>query len=117
MALKESERKFAIGLAKYTLRTGRGGGLIGQITDMGRDMLQGTVFIFAINEVVGISIPVLWLPIIVIGKKGCEYLLGWLDERVGFWKIEQDYSSRVINPFNGEMLKRVKNIEEMLKKK
>lgn len=117
MVLKENERKIAVGLAKYTLRTGRGGGLIGQITDMGRDMLQGTVFIFAINEVIGLSIPVLWLPIIVIGKKGCEYLLGWFDEKVGFWKIENDYNSRRINPFNGELLERIKNIEEALRKK
>lgn len=117
MVLKDSERKIAIGLAKYTLRTGRGGGLIGQITDMGRDMLQGTVFIFAIREVINIDIPILWLPAIVIAKKGCEYLLGWFDEKVGFWKIENDYNSRKINPFNGELLERVKNIEEILKKK
>lgn len=115
-SLKKGERKVAESLAKYTLRTGRGGGLIGQITDMGRDMLQGTVFIFAINEVIGLSIPVLWLPIIVVGKKGCEYLLGWFDEKVGFWKIENDYASRRINPFNKELLDTIKRIEEKVER-
>ena len=48
----------------------------------------------------------------------------WNDEKhkltpdgdVGFWKFENDYTSREINPFNKEMLERIKKIEDAVVK-
>jgi len=117
MTLKKGKRKVAEGLAKYVLRTGRGSGLISQVTDMGRDILEGTVYLFAIKGLLGIVISPLWLPVIVIIKKIAEYTLGWLDERVGFWKFENEYITRNINPFNAELMERVKRIESHMKRK
>lgn len=116
MTLKNGERTVAEGLAKYVLRTGRGGGLISQITDMGKDILEGTVYLFAIKGLLGIVISPLWLPVIVVVKKIAEYSLGWIDEHVGFWKFENDYITRKINPFNAELMERVKWIENYMKK-
>lgn len=117
MTPKKGKREVAEGLAKYVLRTGRGSGLISQVTDMGRDILEGTVYLFAIKGLLNIAISPLWLPIIVIIKKIAEYSLGWLDEHIGFWKFENDYITREINPFNAELMERVKRIDEYIKKK
>ena len=43
-----------------------------------------------------------------------EYLLGWFDQQVGFWKVENEYATKNLNPFNQEILKRIKNIENCI---
>ena len=106
------QRNTAEVLAKYLLRSGRGAGLVNHVTDLPRDVLDGTVYLFALKGLLGIEIPPIFLVFIVITKKIVEYMIGWTDERVGFWKIENEYSSRNINPFNQEMLKRIKIIED-----
>lgn len=99
-------------LAKYLLRSGRGGGLVNHVTDLPRDVLEGTVYLFALKGLLGVEIPAAYLIIIVLIKKVVEYSIGWLDECVGFWKIENEYASRNINPFNQELLRRIKIIED-----
>lgn len=110
--------KLKRGAAKYFIRSGRGGGLMNQITDLPRDFLQGTVYILAINGVfdtgIGVDASAQIIFGFVIVKKAGEYILGFIDEHIGFWKYENDYTSREINPYNKEMLNRVKNIEKML---
>ena len=110
------KREIAEHLAKYTLRSGRGSGLIGQVTDLGRDMLEGTVYLFALKGLLDITIPPMFLVVIVITKKIVEYSLGWLDEKWGFWRVEADYASRKINPFNAELMERIKRIESSVVK-
>lgn len=100
--------------AKYLIRSGRGGGLMSQGTDLFRDVLDGTVYMFAIKGVFGIEISPVILFVIVVVKKAIEYAMGYFDEKIGFWKYENDYASREINPFNKELLDRVKNIESII---
>lgn len=116
MSIKNGERKIAVGLAKYVLRSGRGCGLLSHILDVGKDMLEATVYLFALKGLLGIQLPPAIIPVIVIAKKSFEYFIGWFDEKVGFWKIEADYSSREINPYNAEVLDRIKEIERCVKK-
>jgi len=84
------------------------------VTDLFRDILEGTVYLFAIKGLLGITVDPKYLVVIVITKKTIEYLIGWFDEKVGFWKFQNDYASRRINPFNAEILERIKNIESKL---
>jgi len=105
--------------AKYLIRSGRGAGLIARITDLPRDFLDGTLYILAINGVFNTGIGVDSSARIIFGfvvcKKIIEYLLAYADELWGFWKYENDYATRKINPFNHELMERMKHTEEMLK--
>lgn len=103
--------------AKLFMRMGRGDGLLSRFIDPLRDILDGTVYMFAIKGVFGISISLSTLVVIIILKKVTEYLVGYADEVVGFWKFENEYASREINPFNKELLSRVINIEMMCEKR
>ena len=90
-----------------------------RIIDLPRDFLDGTLYILAINGVfnmgIGIETSARIIFGFVIAKKIGEYGLGYLDEHLGFWKYENDYTSRQINPFNHEMMERLKNIERDMK--
>ncbi|MCK5216601.1 MAG: hypothetical protein KAJ93_02370 [Methanosarcinales archaeon] len=99
-------------LAKYLLRSGRGTALVNHVTDLPKDALDGVVYLFAIEGLFNTSVPVEFLFIIVVVKKVIEYGIGTFDEKIGFWKIQNEYSSRQLNPFNQEMLKRIQNIED-----
>ena len=90
--------------------------MLGRFTDVGRDILDGTVYVFAIKGLFGVEVTMKMLVAIVITKKVCEYVVGYIDEHVGFWKFENDYMSREINPFNKEMLERIKKIEDAVVK-
>ena len=87
-----------------------------RMTDLPRDFLDGTLYILAINGVfdigIGVDASAKLIFGFVIAKKIGEYGLGYLDEHLGFWKYENDYTSRRINPYNAEVLDRIKNIEE-----
>lgn len=98
------------------MRMGRGDGLLGRFIDPLRDVLDGTVYMFAIKGVFGISISLSTLVLIIIFKKAAEYMIGYADEVVGFWKFENEYASREINPFNKELLDRIKKIEDAVVK-
>jgi hypothetical protein len=80
--------------------------------------LDGTLYILAINGVfdtgIGVNASARIIFGFVIAKKIIEYILAYADERWGFWKYENDYATRKINPFNDELMKRVKHVEEML---
>ena len=108
------KRKIAETLAKFFLRSGRGQGLTNRIIDPIKDILQGTVYLFAIKELFGITINPEYLVFIVIAKSIIEYLLGWFDQRVGFWKIENEYATHELNPFNKELMERIKRIEHKM---
>lgn len=102
--------------AKLFIRMGRGDGVLARFIDPIRDILDGTVYMFAIKGVFGVTISLQMLIGIIIAKKVVEYMIGWADEAIGFWKFENEYASREINPFNKELLNRVINIEDILKK-
>lgn len=114
--MESTQHKVAVLLTKYFLRTGRGKGLTARFTDIFRDMLDATVYLFAIKGFFGIIIDPKYIIIIVISKSVIEYFLGWADQVYGFWRIENEYSSNNLNPFNEEMMKRIKNIEIMIDK-
>ncbi len=103
-------------IAKLFLRQSRGQGLVQKVIDPFRDVLDGTVYLFAIKGLLGITVPYWALIIIVISKKLTEIGLGYLDEHIGFWKAENHYNAQELNPFNQELMARIQNIETLLGK-
>ena len=109
-----TKHKIAKLLAVFFLRSGRGQGLTNRVMDPIKDVLQGTVYLFAIKELFGFVIEPSWLVAIVISKCTIEYIIGWLDQKIGFWKVENEYATHELNPFNTELMKRIKHIEEVI---
>lgn len=101
-------------VARYMLRSARGQGLLDKIIDPIRDILDGTVYLFALKGLFGVSLPYYALVLIVTVKKGLEVLIGYMDEHWGFWKAENWYTSYMLNDFNKELMDRIKNIERKL---
>ncbi len=114
--MESRKHKVAVVLAKYFLRTNRGRCLTSRFTDILRDTLDGTVYLFAIKGFFGIIINPKYLIGIVVLKTVLEYFLGWADQRWGFCKVENEITSNELNPFNQEMMMRIKRIEEMISK-
>ena len=103
-------------IAKFFIRSSRGDGLIARGIDPLKDVLDGTVYLFALKGLFGITISIYVLIIIVIIKKIFGVFIAWLDEKYGFWKVENHYTAFELNPFNQELLNRVKHIEQEVTK-
>jgi len=114
--MESKKHRVAVLLAKYFLRTGRGQGLTARFTGIIKSVLDGTVYLFAIKGFFGIVIDPKYLIGIVLAKTAIEYFLGWADQTWGFWKVENEYASHTLNPFNEELMLRIKNIESKLSK-
>lgn len=103
-------------VAKYIIRASRGQALISKVSDPIKDMLDGTVYIFAIKGITGILLPVYWIPIIVISKKIFEPIIAWADEKIiGFWKAENHYQAYDLSPYNQELMAINKDILSIVK--
>jgi len=113
MTRSNHDTKLKRAVALYFIRSSRGDSLCNRITDPFRDVLDGTIYMFSIHWVSGIALSIEFLAACVIAKKILGYFAGWADELVGFWKFENEYSSRRINPFNKELLERIQNIEQL----
>ena len=53
---------------------------------------------------------------IIMADKITDDLVGWFDEKKGFWKAESVYQAKNINPFLREMSDNIKEIKEKLNK-
>lgn len=107
-----NRHKIAQKIAVFFLRSGRGQGLIQKVIDPVKDILDGTVYLFALKGLFNISLPFYALIGIVAVKKCTEVIIGYADEHWGFWKAENYYSSYELSPYNKELMDRVKRIEE-----
>lgn len=103
-------------LAKYLIRSSRGSGLVSHVTSLVRDVLTGTVYLFALKGLIGISISPLLLPPIVIIKKILDYIIGLKDEKKGFFKRQNEYSTEELNPYFKKLRIHVENTEAMVQK-
>lgn len=100
----------------YKIRAGRGATLTAEIESFVTALQQGGVIILLIRTYFGFLPPFWILPVIWILKRFFEYFLGWLDEKhLHWWKFENNYNSRNLNPFNQEVLQKINEIQEKLK--
>ncbi len=110
MALKS----FAWFLVKIKARIGRGQGWLYYIKDIAYVFLT-LYFIEDILRKFGLDNPLLfrYLYILVpIGYFIACYIIGFLDEKYGIWKMEAVYGSKDLNPYNQEMRDEVHKIYE-----
>lgn len=98
----------------YRLRSSRGTIFTNEFEGMINAATRGGIIIMLINQYFHVLAPLKYLFIAWILQKGFEYFMGWLDEKhLGWWKFETHYlqNNPEINPFQNELLERVKNIE------
>jgi len=107
----------------FQLRQDRGASFTGETYNFVKDTAIFTPFINTLNQVVfiphlGFELPiwssVLFAFMFFIGT----YILGYYDQKVlGFWQIQNEISTKEINPYFIKLEKEMAELKEMLKKK
>lgn len=98
--------------AKFYLRYNRGSNLTNFIITALKNIVYLGGMGYLLNEWFGITLDkslILGLTIAYI--IGC-YIIGLLDEKFGFWKVENHYSFNELNPFFSELMEKVDKIEK-----
>ncbi len=112
------KHKIAVLLAKYFIRMDRGQGLQTRLMAPLTDFVTGGMILVILKDLWGITIDPEYLKYIVIGLIIFKYNGGYFDEKIGFWKVENEYASKNLNPFNQQILKlledNIKKQEEIL---
>ena len=109
------KKQIARKIVKIRTRHGRGAGLVSDVRGIFYGLLTGGLFMDLINRYIDIQIPIWVLVVVTFSLEIIYYFLGLIDEKIGFWKVELDYSPRKLNPWSIELMKRVKNIENKIK--
>jgi len=105
------KRQIAERLAKFYLRHGRGHSLL----DFLIAIVKNVVYFGALGALITYWFHWTLSKFLLIGLalvyEVICYLLGWLDEILGFWKIQNNYSSKELTPFLEEMYNDIKEIK------
>jgi len=108
------KHKLAVGLTKFYLRSGRGHGLSDFLIVLAKNIVYAGAFGLLVKLWTGINIS---YPILV-GLAICYeiwcYVLGLIDEKVGFWKFQNNYNAKNLTPFWEEMDKKIDEIKAKL---
>lgn len=114
--MKSLKRRIGETYILYKIRVARGAVFTSEIDGVLNSFQKGGVIILLINSYFH-WLPPLWLlPVLWAVQKALEYFLGWLDQNHLRWQhFENEYNSRYLNPWNEDLLNRVKSIEEHLK--
>ena len=94
-----TKRKTAENLAKFYLRYSRGLGL----TNFAKEIFKNIVYLGAFGYILKdwfgweLSKNIL-ISLALIYAVVC-YIIGFIDEKVGFWRFENSYSYKQLNPF------------------
>jgi len=103
-------------LAKFYLRYNRGSGLISFFTSMIHDLVYYGILMDLAYRYLHITIPAWIIVPLVLGAIIVYYFLGLVDEKVGFWKIQNDYSYKELTPFFEERFKEINDKIDNIKK-
>ena len=105
---------YAKKFAKFNLRFGRGNGHL----SFGITIIKLTAYYSLIREpfreIFGINLPVQWGFIGSFIYLFACYLVGLLDEKLGFWKQETQYNTEELNPTFKKMLENQNEIKKIL---
>ena len=109
-----NKRNVAVFLTKFYLRIGRGHGLVSFVANSFQNIVYLGALQYLVKEWFGIEInKELLIGLGFLFEASC-YFIGWIDEKIGFWKFENTYNFTELNPFFVEMNDRMKRIEEKL---
>ena len=109
-----NKRKIAKKLAWFFLRHDRGLGLLSFI----ERFVKNTIYLmgggFFMVNLIGIKFNIILAPIIALSYSIICYFVGWLDYKIGFWKIQNEIGSNELNPFFKQMDKKIDDIIDKL---
>ena len=111
-----NKEQVAQSIARFRLRSSRGYAFIGDFVRVFNFSAILTMFIDTLNRHYGWNIPLemTWLGCVVLAVG--LYIFAYLDEKhLGFWKYENRYNSKELNPFLAEMSDNIKEIKDKLK--
>jgi hypothetical protein len=110
------KRRFGEAYMLYKIRAGRGAVFTAELEGLQNAFQKGGIIILLVDAYFH-WLPPLWiLPILWAAQKAFEYFMGWYDEKhLGWWRFSSEYEQRNVNPWNQEILERIKNIEDKLK--
>lgn len=104
------KKKIAENLAKFRLRINRGNSLTNIFQHVIRYTAYISIILIAFERYfeleISYEIALLFIPLIFV----LYYILGFVDEYYGFWKFENRYKYRELNPH----LKKIEDIAEEL---
>ena len=108
--------KFQMGifLAKFFARYGRGKTLTGTLNDIFQYAAYGGIIAVYLKTFMDITLNPEWLIGIGLGGFVLNYAMGHLDEKWGFWKVQNSYQTRDLTPFWADLEKDIKDIKDKL---
>lgn len=80
-----------------------------------RGLLEGTVYLFAIEGLFHVSLPIFIIPFFVLSKLFAVYIIGLWRERIDHKQVEAGLQS-MLNTYNQKMLLKVNEILREVKK-
>lgn len=101
------KKEFAIKLAKFFLRYNRGSSLISLVTSAVKDVVYYGILLDLAYRYLHWTFPEYTIPVLVISAVFVYYLMGYIDEKAGFWKIQNDYSIKELTPFFEDKFKEI----------
>lgn len=110
------KRSIAEKIVKLRTRHGRGAGLGSDVRGLFYGVLTGGLFMDLVNRYTEFVIPFRWVVIIAFSLEIVYYFMGWIDEKVGFWKFEAEYSSRELNPYYKKLERDIRDIKIKMNK-
>lgn len=102
---------------KYRIRVTRGSTFTSEIEGILNSFQKGGIIILLVNTYTGFLVPLWVLPLLWATQKIFEFSMGFLDEKyLHWWQYENRYTTEKLNPFNQEVLQRLRDLETEIKK-
>ena len=114
--MKIEHKGLARKLARFNVRYQRGGGHLNTVVNAFKMFVYYGGFAYILKDWFGIDVPKEIGIIVVVVYISLCYLLGLLDEKVGFWRQEAAYNTQELNPPMRKLLDQVDDIHKHLYK-
>lgn len=101
-------------IARIYLRYNRGYGLVSVATIVLREVVYLGILMDLSWRYLHLKFPPQAIVILVLGAMVFYYILGLLDEKIGFWKTQNDISNRDLTPFFKELEKKIDEINKKI---
>ena len=108
------KRKLAEKIAKAYLRYNRGSSLVSFFTSMVKDVVYYGILMDLAYRYLHITVPYWIIAFLVFLAVVIYYFLGYIDEKVGFWKIQNSLNAKELTPFFEELDKKIDKIAKQL---
>lgn len=114
--MNKSKYNLAKGLAYLFLCRGRGTTLFDLPESIVKNMIMGGMGIVVAKQLFNLDITPVKALIFYLAYEVFRTIAGWVDLKIGFWKIQNDINARVMTPFFAKMEQDIETIKENTKK-